>query len=66
MADVKNNSVEILTEEHIAAVLYSVLKGLSYLHERKVIHRDIKAANILLNSKGEIKIGDLGVVFVNY
>ena len=38
------------------------MKGLSYLQERhKIIHRDVKPSNILVNSQGEIKICDFGV-----
>ena len=35
-------------------------KGLDAMHELDVLHRDIKAANILLRPNGEIKIADLG------
>jgi serine/threonine protein kinase len=43
-------------------LLAQVLRGLSYLREKhQIIHRDVKPSNILVNSRGEIKICDFGV-----
>nr|KAG5707650.1 hypothetical protein BaRGS_031032 [Batillaria attramentaria] len=48
-------------EEHIASFMKQLLRGLQYCHQKHFLHRDIKCSNILLNNRGQIKLGDLGL-----
>ncbi|XP_076295366.1 sterile20-like kinase isoform X7 [Lasioglossum baleicum] len=50
-----------LTEPQIAYICQYMTKGLAFLHKSKVIHRDLKAGNVLLTMAGGVKIADFGV-----
>lgn len=50
-----------LEESLVATYARQILEALEYLHGEKVMHRDIKCANILVNAKGTVKLADFGM-----
>ncbi|KAF9140475.1 negative regulator of the PHO system [Mortierella hygrophila] len=45
----------------IKAFMYQLLKGVAFCHDNRVLHRDLKPQNLLINRKGELKLGDFGL-----
>lgn len=50
-----------LPEKQVITYARQILIGLEYLHKQGVVHRDVKAANVLLTESGEVKLADFGV-----
>ncbi|XP_067396352.1 STE20-like serine/threonine-protein kinase [Emydura macquarii macquarii] len=50
-----------LTEEQIQVTCKQILLALQYIHSCKIIHRDVKAGNVLLTLEGDVKLADFGV-----
>jgi len=48
-------------EAQIKCYMLQLLKGLRYLHDSHILHRDMKAANLLINNRGRLQIADFGL-----
>ncbi|KAI1292089.1 Serine/threonine-protein kinase NLK [Halotydeus destructor] len=57
-------SSQPLTSDHVKVFLYQILRGLKYLHSARILHRDIKPGNLLVNSNCLLKICDFGLARV--
>lgn len=45
----------------IKSFMFQLLKGIAFCHENRVLHRDLKPQNLLINNKGQLKLGDFGL-----
>ncbi|KAK8001419.1 hypothetical protein PG991_013641 [Apiospora marii] len=56
-----DNPSVTFTVPQIKCYLKQLLQGLQYLHEAHILHRDMKAANLLINNRGILQIADFGL-----
>ena len=56
----KKKNIE-MTENEISSVIYMVLLGIKFIHEKKLVNRDIKGRNILITKDGDVKLCDFGI-----
>jgi NIMA (never in mitosis gene a)-related kinase len=54
---------ELFTEDQILHWFIQICLALKHIHDRQILHRDIKAQNIFLTSKNGVKLGDFGIGF---
>lgn len=50
-----------LEHRNVRLFLFQLLRGLSYCHKRRVLHRDVKPQNLLISEIGELKLADFGL-----
>jgi len=59
--DLRKGMKTLMAESHIAYIIHCVLRALAFLHSMGIVHKDIKAANILLTTNGFVKLSDFGI-----
>lgn len=61
LASLLDNLEKPFTESEVKCIIIQLLRGLQYLHDNFIIHRDIKVSNLLLTDEGCLKIADFGL-----
>ena len=56
-----NGQPSLWSENHVLNWFTQILLGIKHVHDRKILHRDIKSENIFLTASGMVKLGDFGI-----
>lgn len=52
-----------LDYSNVRLFMFQLFRGLAYIHQRRVLHRDVKPQNLLISEIGELKLADFGIIF---
>ena len=61
MIDQHRRKMRKVGEPKIKRWVTQILLGLKYLHDKHILHRDLKSQNIFLSGSGRVKLGDFGI-----
>ncbi|XP_073724479.1 cyclin-dependent kinase 10 [Misgurnus anguillicaudatus] len=64
LASLLENMQTPFSEAQVKCIVIQLLKGLEYLHQNFILHRDLKVSNLLMTDKGCVKIADFGLARV--
>ena len=59
IASLLDNMQKPFTESQVKCIMLQVFSGLRYLHDNFIIHRDLKVSNLLMDFRGDVKLGEL-------
>ena len=61
LVDIMYMEKEFFSECEIKCIIFQTLNAINYLHLNYILHRDLKISNLLINSKGIVKLADYGL-----
>ena len=61
VGDLGVHPTTLYTESQVKCIMHQTLKGLKYMHDQQMIHRDVKPGNLLISSQGVVKYSDFGL-----